>query len=88
MGLRFRRRLRMMPGVSVNLSKSGVSASMGSRGTVVNVSGQGIRTTVGCRDPALAGRPHAGPGARRTGGEQAAARSSWRRLSSRLSWAR
>ena len=47
MGLRLRRRLGIMPGVSLNVSKSGVSASIGTRGAIVNVSGRGTRTTIG-----------------------------------------
>ena len=32
MGFRFSKRIKILPGVSINLSKSGVSASVGPRG--------------------------------------------------------
>jgi hypothetical protein len=37
MGLRFQRRIRIFPGVYINLSKSGVSASVGGKGATVNI---------------------------------------------------
>ena len=46
-GLRFRRRIRLFPGVRINLSKSGVSTSIGIRGAHVTVGPTGTRTTVG-----------------------------------------
>ena len=72
MGLRFRRRLGTMPGVSLNLSKSGVSASIGTRGAVVNVSGRGTRTTIGLPGSGIswstARRPWGAPHRRGAGG--------------------
>ena len=47
MGFRFRRSVRIMPGVRLNFSKSGVSTSLGGRGATVNVGPRGTRTTVG-----------------------------------------
>ena len=47
MGFRFRRRLRIMPGIYVNLSKTGGSLSIGGHGATLNVSRAGTRTTVG-----------------------------------------
>lgn len=47
MGLRFTRRLRLFPGVSVNLSKSGASMSFGVRGAHYTVGPRGRRVTVG-----------------------------------------
>lgn len=47
MGLRFRRRLRIVPGLSLNLSKSGPSVSVGVRGAHVTYGARGRRTTVG-----------------------------------------
>jgi len=47
MGFRFRRRLRIMPGLSLNISKSGISTSIGGRGATFNISKHGTRTTVG-----------------------------------------
>ena len=48
MGFRFFRRLRLAPGVYVNLSKSGPSVSFGPRGAKITVGGvRGPRATVG-----------------------------------------
>jgi hypothetical protein len=47
MGLRFRRSFRLMPGVRLNLSKSGVSASLGRRGDWLTVGSKGARARVG-----------------------------------------
>lgn len=47
MGLRFRKRIKILPGVYINLSKSGVSTSLGGKGLTVNLRGDKTRTTVG-----------------------------------------
>lgn len=47
MGWRFRRSIRLMPGVRLNFSKSGVSTSIGPRGATVNLGSRGTRATVG-----------------------------------------
>jgi hypothetical protein len=44
---RFRRTIGLIPGLRLNLSKTGVSASVGVRGAHVTLGGKGIRTTVG-----------------------------------------
>ena len=46
MGLRFYRRVRLFPGVSVNLSRSGPSLTMGVRGAHVTVGSRGVTKTV------------------------------------------
>lgn len=46
-GFRFRRSLRIAPGLRLNFSKSGVSTSIGGRGTTFNIGPRGNRTTVG-----------------------------------------
>lgn len=46
MVLRFRKRFRILPGVWLNLGKSGVSASIGGKGVTVNVGDHGTRTTL------------------------------------------
>jgi hypothetical protein len=46
-GFRFRRSVRILPGVKVNLGKRGASLSLGGRGFTYNVSAKGTRTTVG-----------------------------------------
>ena len=47
MAFRFFRRMKIAPGVSVNLSKSGASMSFGPRGAKVTVGPRGVRKTVG-----------------------------------------
>jgi hypothetical protein len=47
MGFRFRRSIKIAPGIRLNVSKSGVSASVGRRGATINVSEKGTRATVG-----------------------------------------
>jgi hypothetical protein len=47
MGFRFRRSIRLLPGIRVNLSKSGASASVGVRGAHVTVGHGKVRETVG-----------------------------------------
>ena len=48
MGLRFRKIFSIIPGVRLNVSKSGVSTSLGGHGATVNVGTSGKRTvTVG-----------------------------------------
>lgn len=47
MAFRFQKRIKIAPGVRLNVSKSGVSTSLGGRGGTVNLSSKGVRTTVG-----------------------------------------
>ncbi len=47
MGFRFFRRVRILPGVAMNMSRSGPSLSVGPRGAKVTVGPRGIRNTVG-----------------------------------------
>jgi tetratricopeptide (TPR) repeat protein len=47
MGFRFHKSISILPGVRINLSKSGPSLSVGKPGSTVNIGGKGIRTTVG-----------------------------------------
>jgi hypothetical protein len=47
MGLRFYRRVKILPGLSVNVSKSGPSLSVGVRGAHVTFSRRGVTRTVG-----------------------------------------
>lgn len=44
---RFYRRMRIFPGLSVNLSKSGPSLTVGMRGAHMTVGSRGVRKTVG-----------------------------------------
>ena len=47
MSLRFWRRFKILPGVTLNLSKSGPSVSVGPRGAKITVGPRGVRGTVG-----------------------------------------
>jgi hypothetical protein len=47
MGFRFRRSIRLAPGLRVNLSKSGPSLNVGRRNSTVNFGPRGTRLTVG-----------------------------------------
>jgi hypothetical protein len=47
MPFRFNRRFGLLPGVRLNLSKSGASVSLGVRGAHVTLGRRGIRTTLG-----------------------------------------
>ena len=47
MGFRFRRSFRVAPGLRINLSKSGVSESIGRRGAWFTIGPRGTRSTVG-----------------------------------------
>lgn len=47
MGWRFSKRVKLLPGLSLNLSKSGVSTSIGARGAHVTIGHGKVRQTVG-----------------------------------------
>lgn len=47
MGFRFRRSVRLVPGVRLNFSKSGISTSLGGRGATLNIGRRGTRATIG-----------------------------------------
>ena len=47
MGFRFRKRVKILPGLWLNLSKSGVSTSIGGKGLTVNLKNGKTKTTVG-----------------------------------------
>jgi len=47
MAIRFRKSIRIAPGLRVNLSKSGVSASVGGNGLTGNIGKHGTRVTAG-----------------------------------------
>ena len=47
MGIQFRKRLKIAPGITFNFSKSGISFTIGIRGACINLSKNGISTNVG-----------------------------------------
>ena len=53
MGLRFRKSIKLFPGVKLNLSKSGVSTSIGVPGATINIGKRGTRATVGIPGPGV-----------------------------------
>ncbi len=64
MAFRFFRRMKIAPGVSVNLSKSGASLSFGPRGAKATVGPRGIRRTVGIPGTGAYYTTHSGYGGR------------------------
>lgn len=54
MGLRFQRRKKILPGVTLNLSKRGGSASVGPRGAKLNVGARGLTATASLLETGLA----------------------------------
>jgi len=47
MGFRFNRRIRVAPGITLNLGKSGVSTSIGTTGAKLTIGSNAVRRTVG-----------------------------------------
>jgi hypothetical protein len=47
MGIRFSKRIKILPGISLNLSKTGISVSLGTRGMRVTANKHGVRKTIG-----------------------------------------
>jgi hypothetical protein len=62
MGFRYRSSIRILPGLRVNLSKSGASLSVGGRGATVNVGSRGTRATVGLPGTGLSWSERIRPG--------------------------
>jgi hypothetical protein len=47
MGLRFRKRFMLLPLARLNISRGGVSTTIGVRGGSINVSRRGVQSTIG-----------------------------------------
>ena len=48
MGFRFRKKIKIAPGISLNLGKNGItSATIGKRGASLNIGGKGTKATAG-----------------------------------------
>ena len=60
MGFRFQKRLSILPGVRINLSKSGPSTSLGPKGADVNIGRGGITTNAGIPGTGLSYRSKVG----------------------------
>lgn len=47
MGIRFRKRIKVLPGVTINFSKSGMSTTIGIKGSSINVGKNGVYGNAG-----------------------------------------
>jgi len=56
MGFRFQKRVKIAPGLRLNISKSGISTTVGRNGASVNISKTGTQTTVGIPGTGLSHR--------------------------------
>jgi len=56
MGLRFQKRIRLFKGLSLNLSKTGVSWTLGGPGASINVRGKKVTGTIGAPGTGLSYR--------------------------------
>lgn len=65
--MRFRKSIRLAPGLRINLSRSGVSTTFGGRGASVNIGKRGTRATVGIPGTGLSFRQQLGSGGRSGG---------------------
>jgi hypothetical protein len=62
MGLRFQRRVKILPGVRLNFSRSGVGLSVGGRGAHVGITARGQRyTSVGLPGTGVSWREYQKP---------------------------
>ena len=62
MVLRFRKSFKVAPGVRINLSKSGISTSLGGKGFTANLSKRGTRVTAGIPGSGFSASKLYGPG--------------------------
>lgn len=73
MGLRFRRSVRLFPGVRLNFSTRGVSATIGPRGASVNIGPRGTYANIGLSGTGLSYRERLDGGRVARGGAERAA---------------
>src|SRR3979411_2706529 len=66
MGFRLRRRIRIAPGISLNVSKSGLSTSFGTRGAHITLGHGHVRNTVGIPGTGMYWTSVSGSGRRQT----------------------
>jgi hypothetical protein len=64
LGFRFQKRISILPGVRINLSKSGASASVGPRGADVNIGKDGVTANAGIPGTGLSYRQKVGRGSK------------------------
>ena len=59
MSLRFRKSIKILPGVKVNITNKGInSASIGKQGASINIGKKGVRTSVGIPGSGLSYSKH------------------------------
>ncbi|MBU6257924.1 MAG: DUF4236 domain-containing protein [Burkholderiales bacterium] len=61
MAIRFRKRIKVLPGVWLNLSKSGLSTTVGGKGVTVNVGKDGTRSTLNIPGTGVSYTHHSAP---------------------------
>lgn len=71
MGIRFRKSLRVMPGVKLNVSRSGLSTSIGGPGASINLGSKGARANVGLPGTGLSYNTAVGSGSGSNAGSPA-----------------
>lgn len=47
MGFKFRKRIKIAPGIHINVGKTGISTSIGKRGSTINIGKNGTKATFG-----------------------------------------
>jgi len=77
MGFRFQKRIRIFKGLTLDLSKSGTSWTVGAPGASVNVRGEKVTGTVGAPGTGLSYRQTLVDGSAGSGGRHASGRA-WR----------
>lgn len=70
MALRFQRRIRIAPGISLNLSKGGIGASIGPKGAKLSVGRRGVYSNVGLPGTGLSYRQKLNKSGSRTAGNK------------------
>ena len=56
MALRFRQRLKVLPGIYLNLGKNGISTTIGPRGANINIGKQGVYINTGLPGTGISNR--------------------------------
>ena len=62
MAMRFRKSIKLAPGVRLNVGKRGISTSLGARGASVNIGKNGVHSNIGIPGTGLSSRNKLSPG--------------------------
>lgn len=84
MALRFQRRIRIAPGISLNLSKGGIGASIGPKGAKLSVGRRGVYSNVGLPGTGLSYRQKLNKSGSRTAGNKQTAASTGKVLEQQI----